>query len=349
MAISLYDTRTLLAATEAMLPVNTFLKTTFFPNVKTFTSEHVDVDYAKGRRKMAPFVSPRLPGQVMERQGFKTKSFKPATIKPLRIITGDDIKKRSFGENFYSAKSPDDRAIEMIARDLSEMDAAITRREEWMAAQILFTGKVDIIGEGVQAQMDFDFTNKETLSGTDLWSNHSASGSESDPIGDLKRWRQQIIKSSGITPDRAIMASDVVDAFTSHPAVVKVMDTQRIILGKIEPQALPDGVTYIGSISSLGLDLYSYDEWYYDEETATDKPMVPAGTIALASTRTRSSILYGAVTIADAHTENFVTYEGSRIPDSWIQKNPAARFLQMNSSPLPVPAEVDSWFVAKVL
>lgn len=349
MPISIYDTRTLLAAMEAIMPANTFLKSTFFPNLNTFTSEHVDVDYAKGRRKMAPFVSPRLPGKVMERQGFTTKSFKPATIKPLRIITGDDIKKRSFGENFYSAKSPDDRAIEMIARDLSEMDASITRREEWMAAQILFTGKVDIIGEGVSAVMDFDHTNKEILSGSDLWSNHSAAGTESSPIADLKKWRQTIIKTSGITPDRVIMASDVVDAFTSHPAVIKVMDTQRIIMGKIEPQSLPDGVTYIGSISALGLDLYSYDEWYFDEETQTDKPMVPSGTIALASTRTRSSILYGAVTVADSLTENFVTYEGSRIPDSWIQKNPAARFLQLNSSPLPVPAEVDSWFVAKVL
>jgi len=344
MAISIYDTRTLLAAMESSMPVNTFLKQTFFPNVNTFTTENVDVDYYKGRRKMAPFVSPRLPGKVMERQGFTTKSFKPAMIKPLRVLTGDDVTKRSMGETIYTTKTPEERAIEMIARDLAEMDEAITRREEWMAAQILFTGKVDIIGEGIDQQLDFDFTNKMTLSGTDLWTDPN-----SDPIADLKNWRLTLIQKSGITPDIVVMAADVVDAFVNHPAVQKVMDNTRIILGKIEPQTLPNGVTYIGSLSSLGLDIYSYDEWYFDEESQTEKSMVPSGTILVGSTRSRSSMLYGAVTLMDSATNSFRTYEGARIPDTWVQKNPAARFLQINSRPLPVPHEVDSWYVAKVI
>lgn len=344
MAISIYDTRTLLAAMESLMPVNTFLKQTFFPNVDTFQTEHVDVDYYKGRRKMAPFVSPRLPGKVMDRQGFTTKSFKPAMIKPLRVLTGDDVTKRSMGETIYTTKTPEERAIEMIARDLAEMDEAITRREEWMAAQILFTGKVDIIGEGIDQQLDFDFTNTMTLSGSDLWTDPN-----SNPIADLKNWRLTLIQKSGITPDIVVMASDVVDAFVNHPAVQKVMDNTRIILGKIEPQTLPNGVTYIGSLSSLGLDIYSYDEWYFDEESQTEKSMVPAGTILVGSTRSRSSMLYGAVTLMDAATNSFRTYEGARIPDTWVQKNPAARFLQINSRPLPVPHEVDSWYVAKVI
>jgi len=31
-----------------------------------------------------------------------------------------------------------------------------------------------------------------------------------------------------------------------------------------------------------------------------------------------------------------------------VQKEPAVRFLTLNSRPLPVPHEVDSWFVATV-
>lgn len=345
MSINIYDTRTMLAAIEMMMPVHTFLKDTFFLNTDTFTTEHVDVDYYKGRRKMAPFVSPRVAGKVMDRKGFTTKTFKPGSIKPMRIITGDDINKRSMGENLYSAKSPDQRAAELLAQDLSEMEEAITRREEWMAAQILFTGKVDIKGEGIDQVLDFDFTNKVTLSGTDLWSDTA----NSDPIADLKSWRLAVIQSSGMTPDRVIMASDVVDSFVSHPKVKESLDNRRIVLGQINPQTLPNGVTYIGSISSLGLDIYSYDEWYFDEDSDTEKPMVPAGNLILGSTRARSSMLYGAVTLTNEVTKNFTTYEGSRIPDSWIQKDPAARFLQIHSRPLPVPHEVDSWYVAKVL
>lgn len=345
MPINIYDTRTMLAAVSMILPVNTFLKDTFFSNVNTFNTEHVDVDYYKGRRKMAPFVSPLIAGKVVDRQGFTTKTFKPASVKPLRVITGNDINKRSMGSNVYSVKGPDERAAELLAQDLSDLDEQITRREEWMVSQIIFTGQVQIIGEGVDQLLDFDFTNKQTLSGTDLWSDQV----NSNPISDLKQWRLSVIQKSGVTPDMVVMASDVVDAFVNHPAVQKVMDNSRIILGKIEPRTLPNGVTFIGSISSLGLDIYSYDEWYFDEEAATEKPMVPSGSLMVGSTRARSSMLYGAVTLTDAKTNDFITYEGSRVPDSWIKKDPAARFLQMHSKPLPVPHEVDSWYVAKVL
>ncbi len=59
--INIYETRTMLQAIEMMKPVRTFLKDTFFSNVQTHPTEHFDVDYYKGRRKMAPFVSPKLP------------------------------------------------------------------------------------------------------------------------------------------------------------------------------------------------------------------------------------------------------------------------------------------------
>ncbi|WP_163538298.1 major capsid protein [Gracilibacillus sp. YIM 98692] len=344
MAINTYDTRIMLPAIESMMPVRTFLKDTFFSNVNTFTSEHVDIDYYKGRRKMAPFVSPRIEGKVMDRQGFTTKTFKPASVKPQRIITGDDINKRSIGEHIYSPKSPDERAAEMLAKDLSELDESITRREEWMAAQILFTGKVDMVGEGVNATLDFDFTNSETLSGTDLWSDP-----DSDPYKNLKNWRLSVIQKSGLTPDTVIMASDVVDEFVNNTAMQNLLDNRRIQMGQIDPRTLPNGVTFIGTLTALGLDIYSYDEWYYDEEEDTEKSMVPSGNVFVGSSRARSSMLYGAVTLTNSRTNNFTTYEGSRIPDSWIQKDPAARFLQVHSRPLPVPHEVDSWYVAKVL
>ncbi|GEB35301.1 major capsid protein [Brevibacillus parabrevis] len=343
MGISMYDPRTMLEAIEQMLPVNTFLKSTFFTNSRTFLTETVDVDYYKGRRRMAPFVSPKLAGKVMERDGFTTNTYKPALIKPLRPITTEDLLIRSIGENIYTTKAPDERAVELLARDLTDLDDAVTRREEWMAAQTLFTGKVDMVGEGVNQTLDFDFTNKIMLSGADKWADPS-----SDPIGDLKNWRLTVIQKSGITPDTAVMASDVVEAFLNHLAVQKILDNQRIKLGQIDPRTLPNGVTYLGSLTSLGLDLYSYDEWYFDETEGLEKPMVPPGTVLIASTRARFSFHYGAVTLI-GNNNQFITYEGARVPDSWTEKNPPQRFLALNSRPLPIPHEVESWYVAKVL
>jgi hypothetical protein len=61
---------------------------------------------------------------------------------------------------------------------------------------------------------------------------------------------------------------------------------------------------------------------------------------------------YGAVTLLDGRggkNETFITVEGARVPDTWTERKPARRFLQIQSNPLPVPHEVDSWFVATVL
>ncbi|PWK16068.1 major capsid protein [Tumebacillus permanentifrigoris] len=348
MAINIYTPRTMMGAVRQMMPVNTFLKTTFFGGVaKTFVTEVIDIDYYKGRRKMAPFVSPRLAGKVMERDGFQTQTYKPPLIKPLRPITSEDLKQRGAGENLYATKSPDERALELLAEDMIYLDDSITRREEWMCSQVMFHGKVHMIGEGVDQMLDYGFTNKVTLLGAEKWDS-----SESDPIEDLEDWRLDIIQKSGITPDTVVMSTDVVRTFVKHPKVKEVMDNLRIKLGQIEPRQLPNGVTYIGSITSLGLDIYSYNEWYLDDETdpanPVEVPMVPAGTVCMASTRVQASIHYGAVTLMDTKSEQFSTYEGERIPDSWVEKNPAQRWLQMNSRPLPVPQNVESWLVAKV-
>ena len=47
--------------------------------------------------------------------------------------------------------------------------------------------------------------------------------------------------------------------------------------------------------------------------------------------------------------KTFVTVEGDRVPQTWVERRPDRRFLQVNSKPLTVPHEVNSWYVAKVL
>ncbi|TCZ73050.1 major capsid protein [Paenibacillus albiflavus] len=347
MSIYMYDPRTMLAAIENMLPVRTFLKETFFPNTITYPTEQVDVDFFKSRRKMAPFVSSRLPGKAVNRDGFKTRTYTPPTLKPVKIITQDDLKIRAFGDHSYIQTSPEDRALRLMARDLQELDEMTTRREEWMAAQMLFNGKVDMIGEGVKDTLDFDFTNKAVLTSR-AWNKP-----DSDPISDLRTWRLAVIQKSGMTPNAVVMASDVTPVFLNHPKLQAMFNIFNANFGNLAPKDLPNGVTFICRIAELGLDVYSYDEWYLDDETDPDnpveKPMVPSGTIALASTNANFTFAYGAVTLIDETSKSFYTVEASRVPYTWIETNPAQRFMQINSRPLPMPTDIDSWYIAKVI
>ena len=77
--------------------------------------------------------------------------------------------------------------------------------------------------------------------------------------------------------------------------------------------------------------------------------MVPDGTLILISSKAQYSMYYGAVTLIDPVTGKFRTVEGKYVPDMWAKRRPARRFLQLQSRPLSVPHEVDSWFVAEVM
>ena len=40
---------------------------------------------------------------------------------------------------------------------------------------------------------------------------------------------------------------------------------------------------------------------------------------------------------------------GARIPDSWIEKEPPARFIKISSRPLPVPIQIGAFLKATVV
>ena len=152
------------------------------------------------------------------------------------------------------------------------------------------------------------------------------------------------------------MADNVATAFINNAKVKELLDIKAYDLAVIKPRELPNGVTYIGTINGMGLDIYTYTEWFLDDWTnpaaPEQKPLVPDNTVMLLSTSAAYSMYYGAVTILDGKggaAETFRTVEGARVADAWTARKPARRFLQLNSLPLPVPHEVDSWFVAVVM
>ena len=349
MEYSIFDARTMGKVVSRLPAVHTFFKTTFFRNVETFTTEKVDVDFKKGNRKLAPFVHRRIGGKTVPNTGYEVKTYTPPMVAPDKVTTVEDLLKRMPGENPFSGKRPAERAVEKLAADFRELDEMISRREEWMCAQAIFTGTIPVIGEGINEVIDFKFTNKETITtAAKKWSADSA-----DPIADLKRWRKTVQKNGFVNCDVCVMADDVVAAFLKNATVQKLLDTKGYDLATIKPRQLPNGATYVGTLHAEGLDIYTYNEWFLDDWTDPDaqeqKPMVPDGTLALLSTGAEYSMYYGAVTLANEQTKEIYTVEGARVPDSWIARKPIRRFLQLTSNPLPVPHEVDSWFVAKVL
>lgn len=345
--VSIYEPRTMGRIVSKLPPVRTFFRSTFFRHEETFVTKNVDVDFVKGTRKVAPFVSRLIGGKIVPNTGYSTKTYTPPLVAPEKVTTVDDLLQRQPGENPYSGRTPAERAVVKMAQDFTELRDQIARREELMCCQSIFTGTIPVIGDGVNEIIDFGFTNKETITtATKKWTNAA-----SDPIEDLKRWHETVQKTGFVNCDMCVMGSDVAKAFINHEKVMKQLDVKNYNLAVIQPKQLLNGVTYIGTIHEIGLDIYKYNEWYLDDwtvpETPEEKPLVPVDTLALLSSTANYSMYYGAITLIDEATGNFRTVEGKYVADTWAKRKPARRFLNLSSAPLCVPHDVDSWFVAK--
>ena len=341
MAISLFEPRTMMKVVDRMPKTTTFLRDTFFKSREYSETDKIDMDIKQGGLKVAPFVSEKVGGKVVENSGFATKTFAPPLVSPLKITTAGDIQKRGMGENIYSSKTADERAAAKLVSDMSDLDGMITRREELMAAQVIFTGEIEVKGEGVDYVIDFGFKNKEALSGTALWNTAT-----STKLADLKRWRRAVQQTGFVNTDVVVMAADVADELLKDMEILNLLNIRHANVGQIDVKELPSGATYLGYIAEVG-HLYSYNAFYHDEESNTVKPMVPNGHLALLSTEVENAMAYAAITlIKDGEWSTYVT---DRVPDSYTKKNPDRQMVQLSSKPLPVPVEINSWYLAKVL
>lgn len=346
--INIYSTKTMLAAVNQMLPVRTFFRDTFFPvaNDTTNPTEEVLIDYKKGKRKMAPFVAPRIGGVTMDRQGYRTDKYKAPKIAPQRILTLDDISVRGIGENIFSIKTPEQRQAELLGQDLADLDEMITRREEWMARELILNGKIIMKGyidtqgsKYIEDELDYGFTNKEILTAGEAWNQATSKKYEN-----LKAWRLDVIRSSGAAPNIVVMAQDVLALFIDDPVIQKKMDIRNMYFGDFNPRIENDAVTFVGRLTELGLDIYTYDEWFIDDDEV-EKAMMPAKHLIMGR-RNLGRFAYGAVT--QMEKEVFMTYEGRRVPKQWADEQNEQRLIRLSSRPVPIPSDIDSWYVAQV-
>lgn len=337
-----YTTREMMEAIDQTPPVRSFLQRTFFPGEQTHVTEKVEFDVRKGKRIMAPFVSPRKGGKVITRQGFKTNQFTTPKIAPERVLTVDDIAARAIGENIYSQRTPAEREDELLAKDFTDLEESIDRRKEWMCRQILFEGKLDVQDEeeGVDVQIDFGFSNIVVLGADEQWSLATA-----DPMPLFRRLRKKIIKDTGRAPDIAIFSSDVIEDFVKNAAVIKAMDVLNMKNVVIEPRVVDPALTFYGRIAELDLDLYTYDEWFLNDE-GEEESIIPPGTVILGHSDGEGQFEYGLVT--QMEDKKFHSYEGKLVPKVWVDENSEVKKARLTSRPLPRPYDVESWAVIYV-
>ncbi len=349
MAIDMYSRRAMARALKQMTPARTFIRDMFFKARETSDKDYVDVDIQTQPRRMASFVSPRSEAKVTDKAGFITNSYKPPLVSNKSSVTGDDLVNRVPGEDIYEeGLSPEEREAQHVGMILADLDNMVTRREEWMCIRALFAGQVEVVGDGVSDTIPFGRLAENVIAlpaAARRWDAATAK-----IIEDLSDWRRICVKNSGLTPDVAVLGTKAANALKENSALMTALDNYRMEFGQIRPDA-PDmqGVSFIGTIE--GLRLFAYDEWYVDPADGLAKAMVPEKQVMLCSTMADMRIRYAAVPLAtgtDAGS-SITLVRGARVPDSWVEKDPATRWVKVASRPLPVPVQINASLVATVV
>lgn len=353
MELDLTKTHTLLAAYEALPPVTSFLKDRYFPTngmTDIFMTDDVLVDFKENGKPVAPFVLPVVGGVVTTRGSFATDRFAPPLIAPARPLTIDDLKKRGFGEAIFHGIAPAQRKNLIVLRDLQELDAMTTRREEIMAAETMinngcvmqqYANAEGTSKEEKKIQFHEGLTNPYQYAPSVGW---DASGAKIlQDIAAMVR----MLTDRGLPAEELVIAGDVADAIINDPTIQKLLDNTRMNLGGIAPMELPNGAAHIGTLNVFGklVKLISYTETYEDEDGVL-KPYIPAGTVILTAPASGRG-LYGCVTQLEWDGE-FHSYAGRRVPLYMPDFTKHSRTLTLSSCPVLIPRVKGCWISAKV-
>lgn len=346
MAGSINDVLVQLKAIELMAEDPTFLWDMLVDDKGAVNEGEVIWDFRKGALdNLAPFVAEDVGGVTMERDGFETRSIKFPTLAPQRIVEKDMIMQRGFGEVVYGGKTPEQRARELVAKDLKFLKRAITFRLEWMVAELLTTGKLTLptyTQDGVlkSSQVaDFKFTN--SAAATVKWDQPTA-----DIYADLIDMYDQVVDGLG-TVDAMIMAPDVAAAMLNNEAFLKKYDIRSLNVGSLAPKYVKaPGVRYMG-VTSDGVELYSYSRKYVGEDGQV-KPFIPAKHIYSVSKKMFRAY-FGPVTLIEREGAPFRTYVAREVPFRNSYPGSNTEVQRVYSRPVIMPYNVDGWAARTVL
>lgn len=334
----IYSTNVLAAVVQNLKRPQSFLLDRFFPNVQTEQSEEIHFDLEDEDISLAPFVSPLVAGKVMAQQGFTTKTFKPAYLKPKTPLDPNRPLKRAMGEQIGGGQySPMQRQEMALNQELRSHIGRITRRLEVMASSALRTGAVNVSGENYPTvNVDFgrDANNTVTLTGGSQWGDAGV-----NPLDDLQDWSDQLLLASGAGGFDVVMSVDVWKVFRSDANVKDRLDTRRVMDNGMNLGAQQvEGGVYRGTID--GFNIFTYAGSYKDESGTVQK-ILPDGTVIVSSEAVMGYRAFGAIRDEEAGYQA-VEY----FAKSWVEKDPSVRYLLTQSAPLVVPYRVNASFCA---
>jgi Phage major capsid protein E. len=308
-----------------------FLRQLLFPRDLVFQTVAVQLNYRRYRRALAPFIARYQGGRILPAA--------PA-FAPTRKLHADDVLIPP-GPGVWVSPDAVDLVANTVVENWSAMELSHSTREEWLCANLLSTGVIDLRGdEGGDFQIKFVINPPIacTIGGTPpAWN--------TTPEIDLITWLQTEARAlagkCGMRPDTLILGSAAAAIFMSNKAV---QDERHIIaLNAVPGPVFEDqAVTFIGRYA--GLNVYEYDGVFVTGDASGNdvvNDMIPANSAILASTVAAGAIVYGAISVVE--DIGVQIFAATRVPTSWSDKDNSVWTQRVSSRYAPSPGDTASW------
>lgn len=344
------DTYQLMQAVERIKQPASYLVDTFFPNrMPVATSDYIAVEYRKGKRLLAPYITKGSRGVNINRDSSQVKIYAPPMVGPRRVISISDVAMRQFGEQpIFSTMTPGERAAAMQARDLVELLGMIQNRKNKMAADILQTGTTVIKGladDGVTERIDtVDFGSSMIGTVTADWKIATTS-----IYDDLMGVSKRIQENTGEIPRLCICGANVEKYLLGNKEILdwlQIPNRQNLAMASFAPTFTAPQARFIGQIPALNMEFVSYLETYTDDDGKV-KPFIDPDTVIVCNPG-KGKQLYGAIDILDGQTKRFERYAAENVPHYVINEEAQQMSLVVYSRFLLVPDLLDDFVTMKV-
>lgn len=331
MTVGTFDTAVLNRVVDELHQPSQFLLDVAFRETQTEDSEEIHFDIDESKPRITPFVHPKRAGKVVDNEGFSTKSFRPAYAKDKREFDPSAPLKRAIGENIGGTLSPDQRRNLQVRRALENQLEMLTRREAVMAAEALTAGQVTVAGDGYpEVVVDFGRDNALTIAkgGGNRWGDSGVK-----PMDDIEDWAGLIQDKSGAIGTTVIMDPKAWKIARGIDSFTKLLDTRRGSNAEGEIGPITRGRTKARQVATAGdFTFWVYQDTYVDAAGVTRKMLPDFTCMVLDPVELMGVRAYGAI------RDERAGYQARRyFSKSWIEEDPAVRWLLLQSAPLVFP------------
>lgn len=304
--------------------------------------------------RLAPFVAPTAQGKVIKEDGYTAVAFKPAYVKPKHVIDPNMIIPRQPGEALGTGSlTIEQRRNAVIAFLLLKHRAMHENTWEWMAAQALINGYVDISGENYPLTR-VDFRRDASLMGTVDWTAAGYTSQQTfDDLSLMKR-KSADLSVSGAVTRTLIFGGDAWAQFVKINQTVLygeggLMD-KRLGGSNTEVTRLWDGlegVEYMGRVSGLNgqglFEIYVNTQKYRDDKNVSQF-MFPQNKVLGIADAVDGVRCFGAILDKQAGYQSLEYF-----PKNWENEDPSVEYLMTQGAPLMVPRDSNATWLLTVM